>query len=249
MTQSTNESRSTTTGSAMSEGVYLDEHFEACKPEYESMLRSIGLELGWHVLDAGKNSFACSISTKVGSISQLPYEDNTFDAVWCANITQYLSDEDLKITLDEFQRVLKPNGLLALKDVLMPCMQVQPLDPLLLARFYQSEVNANTAHMIQALRNTSLTIWVRHAGYTNISARTTMTERMQPLRDVERSFFGSLIGFLASAAVTEKRVSKSDLEIWETLADVKSPEHILFHPDFYYREGHIVVTANKKDVL
>lgn len=286
MTELNDKSLSTTTGSALSEGAYLDEHFQACKPEYESMLRSIGLETGWRVLDAGcgsgsflslmsellgkdgqidaidlasenidivdaeiaRNRYSCPVSTKVGSISQLPYEDNTFDAVWCAAIVQYFNNEDLKTTLTEFQRVLKPNGLLALKDWSSMCMQVQPLDPLLLSRFYQSEVDANTEYVIQALRGASLPTWVRHGGYTNISAKTTMVERMQPLQDVERSFFGSLIGYFASVAVKEKRVSNSDLEIWEALVDVKSPDHILFHPDFYYSEGHIVITANKPTI-
>lgn len=283
MTKSTDKSLSTKTGSVLSEGAYLDEHFQACKPEYESMLRGVGLESGWRVLDAGcgsgsflplmsellgkngqidaldlaseniaivdeqiaQNSFICPVLTKVGSVAQLPYKDNLFDAVWCANITQYFTDDELRSILSEFQRVLKPDGILAIKDFSMMCMQWQPLDPLLLSRLLQSQVDANKAYQIQLLRNASLAKWVRHVGFTNVSAKTTMTERMQPLRDVERSFFGSLIEFNANKALTEKQVSKPDLDIWEKLLDVKSPDHILFHPDFYYSEGHIVVTAKK----
>jgi hypothetical protein len=32
---------------------YLDLHFEACRPAYEAMLRSVGLQSGWRVIDAG----------------------------------------------------------------------------------------------------------------------------------------------------------------------------------------------------
>jgi ubiquinone/menaquinone biosynthesis C-methylase UbiE len=32
---------------------WLETHFEACRDEYIEMLRSIGIERGWHVLDAG----------------------------------------------------------------------------------------------------------------------------------------------------------------------------------------------------
>lgn len=35
---------------------WLDIHFEACYPEYALMLRSVGLQAGWHVLDAGCGS-------------------------------------------------------------------------------------------------------------------------------------------------------------------------------------------------
>ena len=283
MTKSTDESLTTTTGSVLSEGKYLDEHFQAFKAEYESMLHSIGLQSGWKVLDAGsgsggflplmsqilgqnghidaidlaseniaiidtqvtQNIYSCPVVTKVGNISQLPYDSNTFDAVWCANILQYLNDAELKVTLSEFQRVLKPGGLLAVKDYSLMCTQVQPLDPLLLSRFYQSAVDAKLAYQIQVLRNVSLPSWVRQAEYTNVNVKTTIAERMQPLQDVERSFIGSLIAYFASIALSEKRVSKADLKLWEGLADITSPDHILFHPDFYYMEGHIVVTANK----
>lgn len=277
------ESKMTSSGSQLSEANYLDEHFSACKAEYESMLRSVALKEGWHVLDAGcgsgsflplmseligkrghidaidlaeenvaivntqiaKNKFICSVSTKVGSITELPYENNSFDAIWCGNIVQYLNNEELENTLSEFKRILKPNGLLAIKDFSMMCMQWQPLDPLLLARNFQTQIDSNNTYVIQLLRNASLATWVRQAGYTNISAKTTMTERMQPLKDVERSFFGNLMTFQASLALKEKKVSESDLEIWKKLADTQSPDHILFHPDFYYSEGHIVVTATK----
>ena len=43
--------------------------------------------------------FASRVSTCTGSILQLPYDDATFDAVWCANTTQYLSNDELAIAL------------------------------------------------------------------------------------------------------------------------------------------------------
>jgi SAM-dependent methyltransferase len=43
----------TTSGHAVSAAGWLDAHFEACRPEYEAILRSVGIEPGWRVLDAG----------------------------------------------------------------------------------------------------------------------------------------------------------------------------------------------------
>ena len=40
------------TGLVGTEATFLDAHFEACRPEYEAMIRSVGIESGWHVLDA-----------------------------------------------------------------------------------------------------------------------------------------------------------------------------------------------------
>ena len=49
---------SSSTGHDYSESSYLDNHFVACQPEYEEMLKSVGLKAGWHVLDAGCGSGA-----------------------------------------------------------------------------------------------------------------------------------------------------------------------------------------------
>jgi 2-polyprenyl-3-methyl-5-hydroxy-6-metoxy-1,4-benzoquinol methylase len=43
----------TSTGHAQSSADWLDLHFEDCRPEYEAMLRSVGIAPGWRVLDAG----------------------------------------------------------------------------------------------------------------------------------------------------------------------------------------------------
>jgi ubiquinone/menaquinone biosynthesis C-methylase UbiE len=61
--------------------------------------------------------FLCSIETRVGNLTSLPYEDNRFDAVWCANITQYLTDDELSQMLAEFCRVVRPEGLVAVQGV------------------------------------------------------------------------------------------------------------------------------------
>ena len=44
------------TGLVLTNAALLDVHFEACRPEYEVMLRSVGLQPGWRVLDAGCGS-------------------------------------------------------------------------------------------------------------------------------------------------------------------------------------------------
>ncbi len=46
----------TTPGQGLGTPEWLDVHFEACRPEYESMLRMVGVQSGWRVLDAGCGS-------------------------------------------------------------------------------------------------------------------------------------------------------------------------------------------------
>ena len=55
------------TGQVGTAGGFLDTHFEACRPEYEAMIRSVGLQPGWRVLDAacGGGSYLPLISALV----------------------------------------------------------------------------------------------------------------------------------------------------------------------------------------
>jgi ubiquinone/menaquinone biosynthesis C-methylase UbiE len=135
-------------GHALAGVDWLDVHFEAERPEYEALLRSVGLRPGWHVLDAGSGAggflpliaaevgptgritaldlapesvaavarriagwaLDCPVSTRVGSVLDLPLADGCLDAVWFANTSQYLSDHELRTALAEFKRVLRPGG-------------------------------------------------------------------------------------------------------------------------------------------
>lgn len=49
-------SLSTAHGQGLGTPEWLDVHFEACRPEYEAMLRMVGVQMGWRVLDAGCGS-------------------------------------------------------------------------------------------------------------------------------------------------------------------------------------------------
>lgn len=44
------------TGHALADAGWLDLHFEACRQEYESAARSVGIQPGWRALDAGAGS-------------------------------------------------------------------------------------------------------------------------------------------------------------------------------------------------
>ena len=70
------------------------------------------MRLTWlHNIEAVENlansgHINCSVAAKVGAVTSLPYEENSFDAVWCAAVTQYLTDAELQKMLDEFRRVV-----------------------------------------------------------------------------------------------------------------------------------------------
>lgn len=183
------------TGQTGTESSFLDAHFEACRPEYDAMLRSVGLQPGSRVLDAacGSGSHlpliaelvgpqgsiaafdlaadniahvdtlvtgwrnACPVEARVASLLALPYAEAEFDAVWCANALEYLSDEEVSTAVTEFCRVVRPGGMVAIKDADPGLWLFSPGDPTLLWRMWEavSRISApfrGTLHHTRTMR-------------------------------------------------------------------------------------------------
>ena len=60
----------------------------------------------------GLGQYADNMS--VGTLTQLPYQDNFFEGIICYGVLYYLSYEDIKKAVQEMTRVLKPDGKLLL---------------------------------------------------------------------------------------------------------------------------------------
>jgi ubiquinone/menaquinone biosynthesis C-methylase UbiE len=56
------------------------------------------------------------VRPQVGSLLALPFDDETFDCVWCAKVVSYFTYADFARVVAEFRRVPKPGGTLAIKD-------------------------------------------------------------------------------------------------------------------------------------
>ena len=279
-------SHAASTGHILAAGEWLDTHFEACRPEYEAMLRSVGLEAGWRVLDAGCGSgsllpltaelvgptgrivaldvapenvalvgerlatwgLPCPAEPKVGSLTALPFPDGAFDAVWCGNVAQYFSDEDLLRVLAELRRVVRPGGLVAVKDVDMQLVRLHPADPFLVAHLYEVSLRDTRLgpESRWALRGRELRRWLERAGLERVWQRTTMIERWAPLRPVERQLWSEWLAFLGGLA-EDRGVPAADLEAWRTLATPDAPGNILNHPELYTCEGQVVAVGRVPD--
>jgi arsenite methyltransferase len=175
--------------------------------------------------------FACPISVRTGDIIALPYETGTFDAVWSANVIQYLSDEELTQAIKEFCRVVKPGGLVAVKEVDISVWQYQPQDPKLTWRLL--DALSGDTQMSGAMRGTRVSAWFRAAGLKNVTAITTLAERRQPLRPVEREYIRNNLEFLSGLARTCD-LPEADHHRWKAIGE--EPEQLISDPDFCYRE-------------
>jgi ubiquinone/menaquinone biosynthesis C-methylase UbiE len=282
--------RASSTGQQGSEAGYLDVRFEACRPAFEAMLRSVGIQPGWHVLDAGcgsggflpllsqlvgttghltafdlapdnvavvqrraaQSAFSCPVVAQQGALTALPYPDRHFDAVWCANTLQYLSDSELLTALGEFRRVVRPGGLVAIKEVDMGLTCFGPADPALL--WHLLDAGRKTDLIRGWLRARELRTWLVRAGLVDVWQQPTLDDHRAPLQPAERQVFGQFLSYFGSLA-ERYGVPASDRAFWQAQRDPAESRHLIHDPEFFYCEGDIVAvgrvpagTANQDDV-
>jgi ubiquinone/menaquinone biosynthesis C-methylase UbiE len=264
---------------------WLDAHFEAARPEYESILRSVGLRRGWRVLDAGCGSGSFlpliaaevgpgghitaldlapenvavveqrvarwtldwPVATQVGDLLDLPFADDTFDAVWCANTSQYLSDTELTRALAEFRRVVRPGGMVAIKEADAVIWNIAPGDPGRIWRFLCA-ARATEPQVHGLLRTPELRRWLQDAGLVEVWQQTTLSERWAPLRPPERQFHTDILAWAARLALRTP-LPADDHAFWQMALDPESPEHPINQPDFYAYDAQSVAVGRNPGSL
>lgn len=272
--------QSSSTGQFGTGAAWLDVHFEACRPEYEAMLRSVGIQPGWRVLDAGCGggaflallaalvgptgaiasldvapdnvatieqlaadwNLATPIEARLGSLLALPYEDDAFDAVWCANVVGYLTDDDLGRALAEFRRVVRPGGLIGIKEYDGTMQRVLPAPPFAISHLIELDAGSGVTRTIGVVHAPSLAAQLRRTGLTGVWMRTILVERSAPLGLPERQFWGALMAYFAPLGL-HQAVPAEDRVFWERLTDPAERERLLADPDFTCCEGQIIAVG------
>lgn len=267
-----------TSGGELTSADYLDDHYAAMQPEYEQMLRRVGLLPGWRVLDAGcgggsylpllaellgpegqivasdiapeniqrvaqrigRGEFACAVEARVADVTMLPFPDASFDGLWCAAVSEYLTDAQLLAAFAEFRRVVRPGGLIAVKEHDFTAVHWEPLPNAMIWRWLRAlESTTNFRGVFRAPEFPGL---YRGLGLEQIVAYTVIGERRNPLTETERRYLRIVFEDLSAGALTLD-LPDEDLARWRVLMDVDHPDHILQHEDFRHREGSTVVVG------
>jgi ubiquinone/menaquinone biosynthesis C-methylase UbiE len=191
----------------------------------------------------------CQVLLQQGSILELPYADDYFDGVLCAATAQYLNDDELSRALQEFRRVVRPGGLIALKDYDAALERRWSGNLAIRWRMLDAWTQQDTAFEIQVrgwLRTGLLRRWLERAGLEDVWQRTVPIERWAPLAPVEQAFLSKVLA--RDIAVAEDLgLPESDIAYLRTQTDATAPEHALNDPDFHYCETHVVAVGSVPD--
>ena len=183
-------------------------------------------------------AFGCPVHVFQGALLKLPFEDHCFDAVWCANTLQYFKVEMLPIIFQELKRVLKPGGLLAVKEFDDVGLHFGPFDPVLRWHLFEAVRGSELLFGAGALFPVDLRQHLLEAGFENVRFNSFTGDFQHPLQPVQIEFLHSALALYYDLA-EQAGLPEEELAIWrQKLGDPFSDEYILNLPGFYFREVH-----------
>lgn len=171
-----------------------------------------------------------NVSFREGDVTELRFENDTFDWAWSMDLVGYAPLDPLPL-LKELSRVVKPGGIVAI--LAWSSEKLLPGYPLLEARL--SATSAGISPFIKekdaALHFSRALGWFREAGLQEPTARTFAGDAYAPLSDDFRRALLAL--FQMRWPGVEAELTEEYWAEYQRLCLPESPDFILDHPDYY----------------
>ena len=194
-----------------------------------------GLDISVEHLDYGRDivkkaGLSEHISFQEGNVTNLPFDNNTFDWVWSVDCAGFVPPEPLS-SLRELVRVAKPGGTVAIAT--WSSEKLLPGYPRLEARL--GATSAGIAPFIQGMKPEWHFLralgWLNELGLREVSASVFADSVHAPLSDEIRNALVSLFEQRWPNVASE--LSTDDLAEFQRLCLPDSPDFILNLPDYY----------------
>jgi SAM-dependent methyltransferase len=187
-----------------------------------------------------------SISFQSGSIDALPFGDNTFDLVWCAQSMQSLPDP--VSTLRELRRVTRPGGTIAIfeNDSLHQLILPWPAELELTVRAAQLRaLNEALPSSAPYFIGRELCTVFAAADLSGCTVTPYTILRQAPLSDDEVTYLTMYLEEIGSRA--QPHLAPDARALLEQLLDRSSGRWLFGRPDFYVVYINLVARAIKSD--
>jgi len=167
---------------------------------------------------------------ELGDAAQLPFEDETFDAVMSSQVFEYL--DDVGRALEEMHRVLRPGGRVLIHDTDWGALLWRSSDPQRMAHIME----VWDGHLAHPNLPQTLAPKLRDAGFSEIS--------VQPIVQVENEFDpGSVSGVLMKFVVgyvETQGISASQANAWK-----EDLENLGATDDYFFSSNEYMFTGRK----
>ena len=136
----------------------------------------------------------CKTATKVGSFLEIPYEQDSFDAVWCSNAIGG-TDEEFQTVLKEFKRVVRPGGIVAVKSYDSGMFRTYPPGPMYTWHLQEAGfIPGDTSSSALVVRAGIVRRWLERVGLEDVWQKTFLMERWgSDMDDVSRESIRRLL--------------------------------------------------------
>lgn len=211
--------------------------------------RVTGIEPGADRVDAARALVGAApggdrVEFRTGDATALDFPDASFDWVWCGDVLHHI--QDTQGALKQMVRVLRPGGLLVIKESqALPAMFL-PGHPELEKRLQQAEIarskdEAGERSFQERRQRTPESL--REAGLAAIAVRTYLLTRRAPLDTAARDYIQRTVFDRNWGARLDAFLDPADRARRAGLCDAGAPGAALASPDYYCLYPISVFTA------
>jgi demethylmenaquinone methyltransferase/2-methoxy-6-polyprenyl-1,4-benzoquinol methylase len=183
---------------------------------------------------AGQGMAAPRLTFSEGDATKLAAADASVDWVWCGDVLHHV--QDTQAALGEFARVVKPGGLVVVKESQLLHGLFLPGHPALERRLRQAESEFSRheggEYSFEERRQRTL-LSARAAGLAVESFRTYLLERRATLPDAARDYIQRVVFDRNWGERLRDRLAPEEWEKRSSLCDAESPACVLDDPDYY----------------